>query len=112
LAHLGEARMAALHTTGLTLTLEEAVARAAQVVVPDHRRHAVLGPSMLTPREREVLRLMAGMHTDQDIADALSLSRRTVSGHVTHILDKLDVTTRRAAVRRGHALGILAAPES
>lgn len=61
----------------------------------------------LTAREREILRLLAGMHTDQEIASALSLSRRTVSGHVTHILAKLDVTTRRAAVARGRELGLL-----
>jgi DNA-binding CsgD family transcriptional regulator len=48
---------------------------------------------------------MAKMHTDREIAEVLSLSRRTVSGHVTHILAKLDVGTRRGAVVRGRELG-------
>ena len=39
---------------------------------------------MLTGRERDVLRLIAAGHTDQGIADALFLSRRTVNGHVAH----------------------------
>jgi predicted ATPase/DNA-binding CsgD family transcriptional regulator len=56
----------------------------------------------LTRRELEVLRLMAEGRTDRTIADALSISPRTVGGHVTHILAKLDVETRTAAV--AHAL--------
>lgn len=40
----------------------------------------------LSPRELEVLRLIADGLTDQAIADALFISRRTVSGHVIHIL--------------------------
>lgn len=52
----------------------------------------------LSPRELEVLRLIADGLTDQAIADALFISRRTVSGHVIHILTKLNLTSRTAAV--------------
>ncbi|MDQ3654065.1 MAG: response regulator transcription factor, partial [Chloroflexota bacterium] len=52
----------------------------------------------LSPRELDVLRLMANGQTNQQIADALFLSRRTVTSHVTSILAKLDLSSRTAAV--------------
>lgn len=63
---------------------------------------------LLSVREREVLGLVADGRTDQEIADALFLSRRTVNAHVGHILAKLDVATRRDAVKRGRELNLLA----
>lgn len=110
-AHLGDEQGATLHAAGLKLTLDEAIVIATAIVVPDRPRGASRGSLVLTAREREVLRLMAGMHTDQEIAEVLSLSRRTVSGHVTHVLAKLDVGTRRAAVARGRELGLLSGKE-
>jgi DNA-binding CsgD family transcriptional regulator len=62
--------------------------------------------SGLTPREVVVLRLIALARTDQEIADALFISRRTVNGHVTRILTKLEAPTRRAAVERARHLGL------
>lgn len=57
----------------------------------------------LSPREREILRLAAkGMH-NKDIASELSISVRTVEGHLSHILTKLDVTSRTEAVVYGAA---------
>jgi DNA-binding NarL/FixJ family response regulator len=55
-------------------------------------------PGGLTPRELEVLRLMADGLTNQEIADTLFLSRRTVTSHATAILGKLGLTSRTAAV--------------
>ena len=55
---------------------------------------------ILTPREMDVLRLVVSGDTDQAIADALFISRRTASHHVASILTKLEVATRaEAAVR-------------
>ncbi|NLE21893.1 MAG: response regulator transcription factor [Actinobacteria bacterium] len=45
----------------------------------------------LTPREREILKLIAEGHTNQDIADLLSLSRKTVETHRSNIMDKLNM---------------------
>lgn len=52
----------------------------------------------LSGRELEVLRLLAEGLTNQEIADTLFISRRTAASHVDHILEKLDVRSRTAAV--------------
>jgi DNA-binding CsgD family transcriptional regulator len=61
----------------------------------------------LTPREREVLRLVAQGRTNREIADALFVSHRTASTHVANILGKLGVASRTEAtawaVREGLA---------
>ena len=66
-------------------------------------------PSSLTTREIAVLRFLALARTDQEIADALFISRRTVNGHVARILAKLEAPTRRAAVERARHLGLVLA---
>jgi DNA-binding CsgD family transcriptional regulator len=53
--------------------------------------------SILTTREIEVLRLVAQGMIDREIAENLFISPRTVTTHVTHILDKLGVSTRAEA---------------
>ena len=52
------------------------------------------GRERLSPRELEVLRLLVEGNTDREIADALSISRRTVTSHTTNIFTKLGVTNR------------------
>jgi DNA-binding NarL/FixJ family response regulator len=54
-------------------------------------------PHDLTPRELEVLRLLASGATNRSIAEKLVLSQRTVDRHVSNIFAKLGVTTRSAA---------------
>jgi len=54
----------------------------------------------LTTRELEVLRLLAGGRTDREIADALTISPRTVESHVGSILSKLGVRNRAEAAGR------------
>jgi DNA-binding NarL/FixJ family response regulator len=51
----------------------------------------------LTPRELQVLRLVAAGDTNKAIAAKLVLSERTVDRHVSNILAKLDVSSRAAA---------------
>jgi DNA-binding NarL/FixJ family response regulator len=51
----------------------------------------------LTTREREVLALLRHRLTDAEIAAELFISRRTVSNHVSNILDKLGAANRREA---------------
>jgi DNA-binding CsgD family transcriptional regulator/tetratricopeptide (TPR) repeat protein len=64
-------------------------------------------PMGLTGRQVEVLRLLAAGMTNAEIAAELVLSVRTVDTHVAAILDKLGVSSRRAAVERASALGLL-----
>ncbi|OUC07553.1 LuxR family transcriptional regulator, partial [Litorilinea aerophila] len=52
----------------------------------------------LTPRELEVLRLMAGGCTNAEIAARLGISLGTVKAHTHHIYGKLDVRSRTEAV--------------
>ncbi len=57
-----------------------------------------LGPSPLTPRQLDVLRLAADGLTTTEIAQRLSLQRSTVKTHFDHIYAKLGVSDRVAAV--------------
>ena len=55
-------------------------------------------PDPLTPRETEVLRLMAGGFSNREIADAFGTSEGTVKNHASNILSKLGVRDRTRAV--------------
>ncbi|WP_236706187.1 MULTISPECIES: LuxR C-terminal-related transcriptional regulator [unclassified Frankia] len=57
-------------------------------------------PDGLTPREREVLRLLAAGATNAQIANALTVSETTVKSHVKHILRKLRASNRAEAIAR------------
>ena len=59
----------------------------------------------LTPREMDVLKLAAQGHTNKAIAAHLSISDRTVQGHLANIFGKLHVATRTEAVMRAVSLG-------
>jgi DNA-binding CsgD family transcriptional regulator len=60
----------------------------------------------LTPREREVLVLVAEGRTNRQIAEALFISDKTASVHVSNILAKLGVTNRAEAAVSAHSLGL------
>ncbi len=64
---------------------------------------ATTGVEGLTAREAEVLRLVADGLTDGQIAEALSISPRTVETHVSNVLRKLGVRTRAEAGRQFRA---------
>ncbi len=64
----------------------------------------------LTPRECDVLRRLAEGLTDQEIAEAMTLSPRTVEAHVSSILHKLGARNRAEAARRYRAGGGSAVP--
>lgn len=53
----------------------------------------------LTPREIEVLRLLANGHTNREIAKMLAIGVRTVESHRSNLMSKLDLTSRAALVR-------------
>jgi LuxR family maltose regulon positive regulatory protein len=61
----------------------------------------------LSERELEVLRLLATELTGPEIAQRLYVSLNTLRTHTKHIFTKLDVNTRRAAVRRAAERGLI-----
>jgi DNA-binding NarL/FixJ family response regulator len=65
------------------------------------------GAAPLTPRELEVLRLMADGAANKEIAWRLSISEHTVKFHVGSILGKLNAGTRTEAVTRGLKSGLI-----
>ena len=64
----------------------------------------------LTARELEVLALVAEGRSNRQVADALFISAKTASVHVSNILAKLGVASRVEAAAVAHRLGLLAPP--
>jgi DNA-binding CsgD family transcriptional regulator len=98
---LGKEAFAAAWAAGGDLPLEQAVAEARSVA--DDAGHADPDPSSaasgLSPREREVLGLVAQGMTNAQVAERLFLSPRTVNAHLNSIYHKLGVNSRSAATR-------------
>jgi predicted ATPase/DNA-binding CsgD family transcriptional regulator len=84
-------------TRGRALSLEAAVEEALAATAEPLPESGHDTGNLLTPRETDVLRLVAEGHSNRAIADTLSLSERTIEHHVRHILTKLDLTSRAAA---------------
>ena len=62
----------------------------------------------LSPREKEIARMVAKGYPNKAIADVLDISVWTVSTHLRHIFAKLGVNSRAAMVARTSSLGMLA----
>jgi ATP/maltotriose-dependent transcriptional regulator MalT len=92
-----------LRGIGAGREIKRAVALLDQIEVPKAPHHQT--KASLTPRESEVLRLVAQGLTNKEIAAELTLSRHTVHRHLANILTKLDLPSRAAAAafaaRRG-----------
>ncbi|HSJ91204.1 MAG TPA: AAA family ATPase [Ilumatobacter sp.] len=86
--------------------------RGGAVSVPARRRSATLAnPAGLTTRQVEILALVADGSTNAEIANRLFISAKTVDHHVSAVLAKLQVVSRRDAVRRAGELGIVGSPD-
>jgi excisionase family DNA binding protein len=108
---MDERRFDELFAAGHRLTPAEAIAEVLAVTPPGGDEHALPAPrGRLSPREREVLRLLAAGLRDREIAERLFISVRTVEGHVRRIIAKLNAPTRVAAARAAIDLG-LAGPD-
>lgn len=75
------------------------------------RGHERAVADSLSPRERQVLRLLAQGHTNQEIADQVFLSVKTVETYRTRLYDKLGLKTRAKLYAFAVASGILEAPK-
>jgi non-specific serine/threonine protein kinase len=123
-AQLDEATFAVAWAEGRALTLEQAIVEALAVSPEAHPTQQDIGPTdpapqqagaapdrlgTLTPRERQVLALIAQGYSNRAIADTLVIAERTAEIHVSNILSKLGVTSRTQAAAYALAHG-LAAP--
>jgi DNA-binding NarL/FixJ family response regulator len=86
-------------------TLAGLLARQHQRQHQQSERMRLLG--QLTPRELEVLRLMAEGLDNYDIADKLVIGYTTVRGHVQNVLEKLGAHSKLEAVARAGEYGLL-----
>ena len=73
----------------------------------DAKAEAVHEADPLSEREREVLRLLALGHTNQEIAKLLFISVRTAETHRAHVMQKLRLSTRAELVRHALRQGLL-----
>ena len=113
-AALGEGAFTTAWAAGRALSVEAAVAEAIEVGVTPPVPTGVVpssapvpaDPFGLSPREREVLALLARRLSDKEIAAALFVSPHTASTHVKRVLGKLGAANRReaAAVAARHGL--------
>jgi DNA-binding CsgD family transcriptional regulator len=76
----------------------------AEPFVPDEARRRELG---ITPRELEILGLIASGLSNRDIAGRLFVSENTVKTHASRLLDKLGAERRTQAVRLGKAYRLI-----
>ncbi len=79
----------------------------ARMVAAEAQARAAAEADPLSDREREVLRLLALGHTNQEIAKQLYISVRTAETHRAHIMQKLGLSTRAELVRHAIAHGLL-----
>jgi DNA-binding CsgD family transcriptional regulator len=103
----GQMELEAARATYDTLGAGPDIARVDALLA--HRAHA--GPNGLTPREVQVLRLVAAGKSNKEVADGLCLSVKTVERHVGNILMKLDVPSRAGATAWAYEHEVVRAPD-
>jgi ATP/maltotriose-dependent transcriptional regulator MalT len=110
---LGNEKFAEVMAAGQRVPTAEAVAEtiavAEELVTRGVRRHppsAAAGYG-LSAREVEILQLLVTGRSNSEIAEALFISRRTVTTHVSHLYAKLGVASRAEAIAHAHAHGLV-----
>ena len=82
-------------------------AAAVKLVSPDRRNETEASGIELTPRELDVLALLAEGASNKDIARRLGISEHTAKFHVGSLLEKLDATGRTDAVAHAARRGVI-----
>ena len=98
-------------TEGRRMSLDEVIAHALEESQPAIRGKSQAPPTVrdrLSPREREVLALVAQGRSNREIADALIVTEHTAKYHVAQLLNKLGAGSRAEAVTRAVSAGLLA----
>jgi DNA-binding NarL/FixJ family response regulator len=92
---------------GETLIQPALTARAEQKLCEGAPHRDATAAQPMTPREREVLRLLAAGYSNREIARALFIAEGTVKNHVSNILTKMAVRDRTRAVLKAAERGLL-----
>ncbi len=102
---LGDEAFFKAAAVGYTMPLDQVIREARRALEPEGRMSGTVAnpafadfPKLLSPRERDVVEQLMHGRTDKQIADALFLSTRTISGYVADILRKTGVANRTALV--------------
>lgn len=93
-----------LTTTRQTIVVKEVPVAAGAPFVLDDRKREDLG---ITPREMEILQLIAQGMSNREIAKKLYVSENTVKTHSSRVFDKIGAKRRTQAVQLGKQLGLL-----
>jgi len=94
---------------GRRMTMDEVIAHALEEpTVPPAATHVAATRDRLSPREREVLGLVAQGRSNREIAETLIVTEHTAKYHVAQLLNKLGAGSRAEAVTRAVAEGLIA----
>jgi DNA-binding NarL/FixJ family response regulator len=102
---------AAAGQTLLDPAVQQRLLSAAAAGRPDPAVTAAILPDELTPREAEVLRLIAAGLSNGEIADRLVISEATVKTHVNHVFAKTGARDRAQAVHYAYSHGLSGSPQ-
>ncbi len=108
--HVGDEEFSRLRAEGRAMKLEEASSLALEpgpAQAPDKATAKTTTQDVLSAREAEVLGLVAEGLTDQEVAQRLYLSPRTVGQHLSSVYRKLGVRSRTAATREAAERGLI-----
>jgi predicted ATPase/DNA-binding CsgD family transcriptional regulator len=107
-AAIDETKFRVAWAAGIALSIDDAIALA-QTSEPSGAPIRTVKPrpaDVLTPRERDVARLVAAGLSNRQIGDALVITEKTAANHVQRVLDKLGVHSRTALAARAAVLGL------
>ena len=95
-------------TVAIRQVFERSIYLAKEGPLPDQARQAASESSAvnLTPREREILQLVAEGHSNAQLASMLWVSHETVKFHLSNIYEKLEVRNRTEATRWAYVHGV------
>jgi predicted ATPase/DNA-binding CsgD family transcriptional regulator len=104
---LGPDQVQAAEERGSAMSLATAAEYVLMLTAADPQPPAAPGPETLSPRERELVTLVARGHTDAQIAGQLHISVRTVSSHLDRIRDKTGCRRRADLTRLALSAGLV-----
>jgi DNA-binding NarL/FixJ family response regulator len=110
-AAISELRLAIEHVMAGKKYLSPSVEQKATFDSGKHKREGLVPLSELTPRQREVLTLIAEGHSTKDIARALNISVKTVETHRAQLMDRLNIHDVASLVRYAIRMGLVSIEE-